>query len=159
MFPIQLQPGLEEMRWRRCQVSAAMQSLLVNRTNDQLQPADGFRSPMTYFDTDHAGVAHYTSPQSGARTLIRTLVQNGVTVCFTNPGTSEMHFVAGLDEEPEMRPILVLQVCHGAMEIWHPVYIQWVRVLTVLFCNVHGCCYGAICRKTWRRVRLMRTQE
>ena len=37
-----------------------------------------------------AGVAHYTSPESGARTLIRTLVQNDVTVCFTNPGTSEM---------------------------------------------------------------------
>ena len=55
------------------------------------------------------GVAHYTDPASGARTLIRTLVANDVTVCFSNPGTSEMHFVAGLDSEPEMRPVLVLQ--------------------------------------------------
>ena len=37
------------------------------------------------------GVAHYTDPASGARTLIRTLVANDVTVCFSNPGTSEMH--------------------------------------------------------------------
>jgi acetolactate synthase-1/2/3 large subunit len=31
-----------------------------------------------------------------------------VTTCFANPGTSEMHFVAGLDEVPEMRGILCL---------------------------------------------------
>lgn len=87
------------------------------RTDAQLQLAHGFRGPVTCSTpADHAGVAHYTSHQSGARTLIRTLVQNDVTVCFTNPGTSEMHFVAGLDEEPEMRPILVLQVCQEAME-------------------------------------------
>ena len=42
------------------------------------------------------GVAHYTDPASGARTLIRTLVANDVTVCFSNPGTSEMHS----DSEP-----------------------------------------------------------
>ena len=39
------------------------------------------------------GVAHYTDPASGARTLIRTLVANDVTVCFSNPGTSEIHSV------------------------------------------------------------------
>lgn len=58
----------------------------------------------------HPGVAHYTDPRSGARALIKTLVANDCSVCFTNPGTSEMHFVAGLDAEPAMRPILVLQV-------------------------------------------------
>ena len=68
----------------------------------------------------HPGVAHYSSPKSGARTLIRTLVKNDCTVCFTNPGTSEMHFVAGLDSEPEMRPILVLQenVATGAADAY-----------------------------------------
>ena len=35
---------------------------------------------------------------NGAESLLATLVNNGVEVCFTNPGTSEMHFVAALDE-------------------------------------------------------------
>jgi acetolactate synthase I/II/III large subunit len=32
----------------------------------------------------------------------------GVTTCFTNPGTSEMHFVAALDSAPELRAVLAL---------------------------------------------------
>jgi acetolactate synthase-1/2/3 large subunit len=44
----------------------------------------------------------------GAEALLRTLVGAGVTTCFTNPGTSEMHFVAALDSVPEMRAILAL---------------------------------------------------
>ena len=45
---------------------------------------------------------------NGAQALIRTLVQAGVDVCFMNPGTSEMHFVAALDDVPEMRGVLAL---------------------------------------------------
>lgn len=45
---------------------------------------------------------------NGARSLVRTLIGSGVEVCFTNPGTSEIHFVAALDAEPEMRAILGL---------------------------------------------------
>ena len=45
---------------------------------------------------------------NGAQALIRTLVDAGVTTCFTNPGTSEMHFVAALDSTPEMRGVLAL---------------------------------------------------
>jgi acetolactate synthase-1/2/3 large subunit len=45
---------------------------------------------------------------NGAQTLIRTLVDCGVDVCFMNPGTSEMHFVAALDAVPEMRSSLAL---------------------------------------------------
>jgi len=45
---------------------------------------------------------------NGAQALIRTLVASGVDVCFTNPGTSEMHFVAALDSVPEMRGALGL---------------------------------------------------
>ena len=45
---------------------------------------------------------------NGAHALIRTLVANGVDVCFANPGTSEMQFVAALDDVPEMRAILTL---------------------------------------------------
>jgi acetolactate synthase-1/2/3 large subunit len=45
---------------------------------------------------------------NGARALLQTLVDSGVTECFTNPGTSEMHFVAALDAVPEMRAHLGL---------------------------------------------------
>src|SRR3954464_13961493 len=45
---------------------------------------------------------------TGAHALLRTLVNAGVTTCFTNPGTSEMHFVAALDSVPEMRSVLAL---------------------------------------------------
>ncbi|MGC2169262.1 MAG: acetolactate synthase large subunit [Acidimicrobiales bacterium] len=45
---------------------------------------------------------------NGARALLSTLGANDVTVCFANPGTSEMHFVAALDESPEMRAVLCL---------------------------------------------------
>jgi len=45
---------------------------------------------------------------NGAQSLIRTLVAGGVEVCFANPGTSEMHFVAALDDVPEMRGVLAL---------------------------------------------------
>jgi acetolactate synthase-1/2/3 large subunit len=45
---------------------------------------------------------------NGAQALLRTLVDAGVTTCFTNPGTSEMHFVAALDDVPEMRAVLAL---------------------------------------------------
>jgi acetolactate synthase-1/2/3 large subunit len=45
---------------------------------------------------------------NGAQAMIRTLVDSGVTTCFTNPGTSEMHFVAALDTASEMRAVLGL---------------------------------------------------
>jgi len=54
-----------------------------------------------------------TDPQrsnhpTGAETLIETLVGCGVDLCFTNPGTSEMHLVAAIDKVPGMRPVLGL---------------------------------------------------
>ncbi len=45
---------------------------------------------------------------NGAHALLGTLVGAGVDVCFANPGTSEMHFVAALDGVPAMRPVLTL---------------------------------------------------
>ena len=44
---------------------------------------------------------------NGASALIQTLLNSGIDTCFTNPGTSEMHFVAALDST-EMRGILTL---------------------------------------------------
>ena len=45
---------------------------------------------------------------NGAESLVRTLVNNGVSVCFSNPGTSEMHFVAALDKVEGMQCLLGL---------------------------------------------------
>ena len=45
---------------------------------------------------------------NGAQSLIQTLSNCGVDVCFGNPGTSEMHFVASLDSTPAMRSVLCL---------------------------------------------------
>jgi len=45
---------------------------------------------------------------NGAQSLVGTLVNCGVGVCFANPGTSELHFVAALDSIPGIRPVLCL---------------------------------------------------
>ncbi|HQT99150.1 MAG TPA: acetolactate synthase large subunit [Acidimicrobiales bacterium] len=45
---------------------------------------------------------------NGAQALLATLVANDIRVCFANPGTSEMHFVAGLDDTPGVRGVLCL---------------------------------------------------
>lgn len=45
---------------------------------------------------------------NGAQSLVHTLVGSGVEVCFANPGTSEMHFVAALDQIPGVRCVLGL---------------------------------------------------
>lgn len=57
-------------------------------------------------------------PMNGAQSLIQTLVNGGVDTCFTNPGTSEMHFVAAVDRVPAMRTILCLFEggCTGAAD-------------------------------------------
>lgn len=46
---------------------------------------------------------------NGAHSLVKTLLASGVDTCFSNPGTSEMHFVAALDQVPGMRCVLGLQ--------------------------------------------------
>ncbi|TDM00642.1 MAG: acetolactate synthase large subunit [Flavobacteriaceae bacterium] len=43
----------------------------------------------------------------GAKALIDTLTNAGIEVCFTNPGTSEMHFVSELDNS-NMKAVLCL---------------------------------------------------
>ena len=53
---------------------------------------------------------------NGAESLVQTLINGGVDVCFTNPGTSEMHFIAASDKVEGMRSVLGLfeGVCTGA---------------------------------------------
>lgn len=45
---------------------------------------------------------------NGADSLVETLLAGRVHVCFANPGTSEMHIVAALNQRPELRAVLTL---------------------------------------------------
>ena len=55
---------------------------------------------------------------NGAESLLQTLTDQGVEVCFTNPGTSEMHMVAAVGKTDSMRSVLALfeGVCTGAAD-------------------------------------------
>src|SRR3954468_8403145 len=59
-------------------------------------------------DLSQRNVERERITMNGAESLVRTLVKGGVDVCFANPGTSEMHFVAALDRVPGMRCVLGL---------------------------------------------------
>ena len=45
---------------------------------------------------------------NGAESLVTTLAASRVELCFANPGTSEMHFVAALDRIAGVRCVLAL---------------------------------------------------
>jgi len=45
---------------------------------------------------------------NGAESLIKTMIDAGVEVCFSNPGTSEMQLVAAIDKHDGIRPVLAL---------------------------------------------------
>jgi acetolactate synthase-1/2/3 large subunit len=45
---------------------------------------------------------------NGAQSLVHTLADCGIDLCLANPGTSEMHVVAALDNEPRIRGVLCL---------------------------------------------------
>jgi acetolactate synthase-1/2/3 large subunit len=55
---------------------------------------------------------------NGAESMLETLIANGVEVCFSNPGTSEMHMVAAIGKTQGMHSILSLfeGVCSGAAD-------------------------------------------
>ncbi|ONG46375.1 acetolactate synthase large subunit, partial [Pseudoroseomonas deserti] len=72
---------------------------------------------------------------NGAESLVHSLLKSGVDVCFANPGTSEMHFVAALDRVPGMRCVLGLQenVVTGAADgYWR---IAGRPAVTLLHCG------------------------
>lgn len=58
---------------------------------------------------------------NGAESLVSTLVDRGVDICFANPGTSEMHFLAALGNHARMRSVLCLfeGVATGAADGWY----------------------------------------
>ncbi|MFO7723104.1 MAG: thiamine pyrophosphate-binding protein, partial [Bacteroidales bacterium] len=57
---------------------------------------------------------------TGAYSLVETARRAGVSICFANPGTTEMPVVAALDHIPGMRVVLGLfeGVCTGAADGW-----------------------------------------
>jgi len=56
----------------------------------------------------HEKSRHSQRLMNGAESVVRTLVGAGVKVCFANPGTSEIHVVASLDQQSGLRPVLCL---------------------------------------------------
>lgn len=75
---------------------------------------------------------------NGAQALLKTLADAGIEVCFTNPGTSEMHFVAALDSEPRMRAVLALfeGVATGAADGYARMTDQPAATLLHLGCGL-----------------------
>ncbi len=58
---------------------------------------------------NNRGMTTQPITMNGAESLVHTLVANGISVCFANPGTSEMHFVAALDRIPGIRCVPGMQ--------------------------------------------------
>jgi len=75
---------------------------------------------------------------NGAESLVRTLVACGVSTCFANPGTSEMHFVSALDRVPGMRcvPGLAETVVTGCADGYGRMRGQ--PTVTLLHCGPDG---------------------
>ena len=75
---------------------------------------------------------------NGAQALMQTLADAGIEVCFSNPGTSEMHFVAALDSEPRMRAVLALfeGVATGAADGYARMSNKPAAVLLHLGCGL-----------------------
>src|SRR5438045_2287521 len=64
-------------------------------------------------------ITHQVTTQqetTGADVLLRAAAGRGVSVCFANPGTTEMPLVTALDRTPGLRAVLGLHenVCTGA---------------------------------------------
>src|ERR1039457_2601891 len=81
-------------------------------TQELSLPVRGDAGRVSAGSGERRGPRHATRPReesvNGAQALIRTLADSGVDVCFSNPGTSEMQFVASLDAVPELRAVLCL---------------------------------------------------
>ena len=88
---------------------------------------------------------------NGSESLVATLVAEGVGICFANPGTSEMHFLAAL-ENPGLRGVLVLfeGIATGAADGWYRMKNQAASTLLHLgpglangLANIHNARAGS----------------
>ena len=76
---------------------------------DRVLSLDQCLAPAVPLQTEILGASLRTrETMNGAESLVSTLAGAGVDVCFTNPGTSEMHIVSALDRISEMRCVLGL---------------------------------------------------
>ncbi|WP_420225527.1 acetolactate synthase large subunit [Pigmentiphaga litoralis] len=84
----------------------------------------------------HAGLAERAPAgiQTGSHWMLRSAAASGLTVCFANPGTTELPFVAGMDAVPEVRPILTMfeGVCSGAADGYYRISGKPAMTLTHL---------------------------
>src|SRR5258706_541839 len=101
---------------------------------------------------------------NGAEGLIRTLLACGVDTCFTNPGTSEMHFVAALDRVEGMRCVLGLfeGVVTGAADGYGRMKDRPASTLLHLgpglgngLANLHNARRAIVVNGRWRRARAL----
>src|SRR6185312_3814346 len=84
-----------------------MHTVIVDKAAARCQPSDG-HVPPECCHTERPIDGRIMPMSTGAHTVIERLLAGGVDVCFANPGTSEMHFVAALDASPGMRAVLCL---------------------------------------------------
>ena len=61
---------------------------------------------------------YWSDNMNGAEIILRTAVEAGIEVCFTNPGTTEMPLMCAFDKVPGIKPYLGLfeGCCTGAAD-------------------------------------------
>ena len=71
---------------------------------------------------------------TGAEWLLKSAQASGIEVCFANPGTTELPFVAALENVPSIRPVLGVfeGVCSGAADGYYRISGKPAMVLTHL---------------------------
>ena len=69
------------------------------------------------------------SQMMGAQWLLKSAAAAGIEVCFANPGTTELPFVAAMDRATEIRPLLGLfeGVCSGAADGYYRIRQSKIR--------------------------------
>ena len=74
------------------------------------------------------------SQMMGAQWLLKSAAAAGIEVCFANPGTTELPFVAAMDRATEIRPLLGLfeGVCSGAADGYYRIRRKPAMTLTHL---------------------------
>ena len=61
---------------------------------------------------------------NGSQAMVKTLLAGHVDVCFANPGTSEMHFVAALDQATAMRCVGVRPIKEATLACFAVCIVQ-----------------------------------
>lgn len=92
----------------RLEMADSMGPAAVSRDRREQHNEMKEKSGIMLQQNENPAQAADSATYNGAESLVATLVESGVDVCFANPGTSEMHFVSALDRIAGMRPVLCL---------------------------------------------------